>query len=150
MHTLELDETDVRILNILLEDAKMPLREIGKRLGISFVTVLNRIKRMEEEKVIKGYSVQIDTKKIGYDTVVIIHVRIAKGKMIEVEKRIASSRQAVSVYDTTGEYDVVIVGKFKSTSQMDSFLKKIQAYEFVERTNTALVLHTMKEGQIAL
>ncbi len=150
MNTLSLDETDVKILNVLMENAKMPLREIGKKLNISFVTVLNRIKRMEEEGVIKGYAAQIDTKKIGFDTCVIIHVKIAKGKMMEVERKIASSRQVVSVYDTTGEYDVVIVAKFKSTSSMDSFLKKIQTFEFVERTNTALVLHTMKEGQIVL
>jgi DNA-binding Lrp family transcriptional regulator len=150
MNIVQLDDTDVNILNVLMHDAKMPLREIGKKLAISFVTVLNRIKRMEQEGVIKGYAAQINTKKIGYDTCVIIHVRIAKGKMIEVEKKIASSRNVVAVYDTTGEYDVVIIAKFKSTTAMDTFLKKVQTYEFVERTNTALVLHTMKEGQIGL
>ena len=150
MNTLQLDEIDVKILNVLMEDAKMPLREIGKKLNISFVTVLNRIKRMEQEGVIKGYAAQIDTKKIGFDTCVIIHVIIAKGKMLELEKKIASSRHVASVYDTTGDFDAVIVAKFKSTSSMDSFLKKIQTYEFVERTNTALVLHTLKEGQIVL
>lgn len=150
MNTVQLDETDINILNVLIHDAKMPLREIGKKLGISFVTVLNRIKRMEQEGVIKGYSARIDTKKIGYDTCVIIHVIIAKGKMLELEKRIASSRQVAAVYDTTGDFDAVIIAKFKSTSSMDTFLKKIQTYEFIERTNTALVLHTMKEGQIVL
>ena len=53
-----------------------------------------------------------------------------------------------AIYDITGTFDAVILARFKSTRQMDAFLKKIQSYEFVERTETKLILKTIKEGSM--
>jgi len=54
----------------------------------------------------------------------------------------------VAVYDHTGPFDALILAKFKTRKQMDQFLKHLQTYDFVERTETMLVLNILKEGQI--
>jgi Lrp/AsnC family transcriptional regulator for asnA, asnC and gidA len=54
------------------------------------------------------------------------------------------------VYDTTGGFDAIVIGRFRSTRAMDSLLKKLQTFDFVERTNTKLILNTVKEDQIRL
>jgi Lrp/AsnC family transcriptional regulator, regulator for asnA, asnC and gidA len=145
-----LDDLDEKIINELIDDAKIPLRELASRLGVSFVTIMNRIKRLEKEGVIKGYTTQIDYDKTGYNIHVLIEVRIAKGKLLELEKKIARSPTVNCVYDTTGEFDATIIGRFRSTRAMDNFLKHIQTFDFVERTNTKLILNTIKEKPIRL
>lgn len=145
-----IDMIDEKILNALLTNAKMPLRDLAKTVGVSFVTVMNRIKRLEQEKIIRGYIPLVDYEKLGHGIHVLIDIQIAKGKLIELEKKIAQHPNVCAVYDTTGNFDAALFAKFKSTREMDAFLKKIQTYDFVERTNTRLILHTMKETQIRL
>jgi DNA-binding Lrp family transcriptional regulator len=147
---MQTDALDEKILNELSVNSKATLRSLAGKLGVSFVTVMNRVKRLEKESIIEGYSAKINFEKLGYGTHVIVDVRISKGKLFELEKRIALIKNVYAVYDTTGESDALVIGKFKSTRSMDEFLKKIQPFDFVERTNTKLVLHTIKEGEIRL
>ncbi len=144
------DKLDEKIMNELSINSKIPLRELALKMGVSFVTVMNRIKKLETKKIIKRYSAIIDHELIGYEVHVLIDIKIAKGKLFELERRIARSKNVYAVYDTTGEFDAVVLGKFNSTRSMDKFLKQMQGYDFIERTNTKLVLNTIKEEQISL
>ena len=145
---MKFDETDKKILNILIENSKLSLREIAKKAGVSVATVMHRINNMEKEKIIRQYSTMLDYDKLGYDVEVLIEIRISKGKLFHVEKEIAHHPNVFAVYDLTGDFDAAILARFKNRRQMDSFLKKIQTYDFVERTNTRLILNTIKEKQI--
>ena len=78
----------------------------------------------------------------------IISLRISRGKLFEVEKKISVSPGVFAVYDTTGDFDCVVIAKFKSRKALDVFLKRIQGYDFVERTDTKLILNVMKEEPV--
>lgn len=145
---MEADKNDLKILNELMDNSKAPLRKISDKVGLSFVTVMNRIKKLDREGIIKGYMAVLDYEKLGYDVEVLIEIRISKGKLFEVEKTIAAHPNVVSVYDFTGDFDALIMARFRSRKDMDTFLKKIQTYDFVERTNTRFILNTIKEGQM--
>lgn len=147
---MEIDKKDQDILNVLINDSRLSYRKIAKKVNLSAATVLNRIKRLEKENIIKGYSAILDYEKLGYDVWVIIQIRISKGKLFDVEQKIAIHPNVSIVYDHTGDFDATIVAKFKSRKLMDNFLKKIQTYDFVERTETKLILNTLKEDQIKL
>src|SRR3989344_8373234 len=142
---MELDNTDRKILNTIMENSRLSLRQIAKKADVSVATVMHRIKKLEDEKVIKKYTTKIDYEKIGFDVVVLIEIKISKGKLFEVERKIATHPNVSAIYDITGTSDAVILARFPTTRQMDNFLKKIQTYEFVERTETKLVLNTIKE-----
>ncbi len=144
------DKIDENILNALVGNSRLSCREIAKKTGVSAVTVLKRLKRLEKDKVIIGYSANLDYEKLGFDIDVIIKARIAKGKLLEVEKKIASHPGVTAVYDVTGQFDAIIIAKFRTRKQMDQFLKKIQTYEFVERTETSLILNTVVEKKAGL
>ncbi len=147
---MEIDKKDQDIINVLIDDSRLSYRKIAKKVDLSVATVLNRIKRLEKENIIKGYSAIVDYEKLGYDVWVIIQIRISKGKLLDVEQKIATHPNVFIVYDHTGDFDATIVAKFKSRKLMDNFLKKIQTYDFVERTETKLILNTLKEDQIKL
>ena len=145
---MKIDKTDKKILNILMENSRLSYREIAKKAGVSAVTALKRVKELEKENIIRSYDTRIDYEGLGYDVQVIIQMRIAKGKLFNVERKIAVDKHVFAVYDMTGAFDAMIIAKFKNRKSLDSFLKKIQGYDFVERTRTNLILHTITERRI--
>ncbi len=140
----KIDQLDKRILNILLSDSRLSYRKIAKMLKVSTATIMNRVNKLNKD-VIKKYSLLLDYEKLGYEIEAIIELRISKGKLISVEEKIATHPNVFAVYDVIGDFDAVVIARFKNRKAMDLFLKKIQTYDFVERTFTKFVLHTIKE-----
>lgn len=147
---MKVDDTDKKIMNVLLDDPTLSVRDIGKKVNVSAVTVLKRIKELEKNKVIKSYTTYIDYSLMGYDLDVLIKMRVSKGKMFEIEGKIANHKNVFAVYDTTGDFDALIIAKFKNRKSLDVFVKKIQTYPFVERTETLMILNTIKEKFISI
>ena len=145
---MQLEATDKKILNILVDNSRLSLRKIAKKADVSVATVMHHIKKLEKEGIIKKYTAKLDYERIGYDVEVIIEIRISKGKLFEVERKIAMHPNVFAVYDITGAFDALVLARFPTRRQMDNFLKKLQTYEFVERTETKLILNTIKEENI--
>ena len=142
---MELDEIDERILKNLLVDARQSARQLALRLEISTVTVLSRIKKLEKEKIIKGYTAIIDHEKIGYSLTSIIEIMAKNDKIVDIEKEIAKFENVCGVYDITGSTDTIIVAKFKERDELSKFVKALAAIPNVENTITHVVLNTTKE-----
>jgi len=140
-----LDDIDRRLLGELLRDSKRSYRELAKAIGVSAATVINHVQRLESAGVIKDYSVRLDHERLGYELTVITEITVSKGKLLETEEEIAKISNACAVYDVTGLTDAMVIAKFKSRSDLSEFTKKLLAMPFVERTNTHVVLTTMKE-----
>ena len=140
-----LNETDMKILQVLLEDARFSSRQVAKKIGVSVGTVLSRIKRMEENGLIKGYSVIMNHERLGYELTVVMEVTVSKGRLIEMENEIAKIPNVCSVYDVTGLTDAFIVAKFRTREELGKFTKRLLALPYIERTNTHVVLTTVKE-----
>jgi len=140
-----MDETDIKILHQILSDGRSSYRKIAEQIGVSPPTVLNRIQKLETNHVIKSYSAILDHEKLGYDLTAIIEVTAVKGKITEVEKHISKFPNVCAVYDITGLTDMLIVAKFRNRRELSDFVKKDLALPFVERTNSHMVLVTVKE-----
>jgi DNA-binding Lrp family transcriptional regulator len=133
-------------LKNLLEDARFSSRQIAKNVGVSVGTVLSRIKKMEEVGLIKGYAAILDHEKLGYELTVVTEITVSKGRLVEMENEIAKLSGVCGVYDVTGLTDAVIIGKFKSREDLGKFTKQLLALPYIERTNTHVVLATVKEN----
>jgi DNA-binding Lrp family transcriptional regulator len=142
---MDLNETDVKILQGLLEDARFSSRQIAKKVGVSVGTVLSRIKRMEREGIIKSYSAVLDQEKLGYELTVVTEITVSKGRLVETEREIAKIPNVCCVYDVTGLTDAVIIAKFRGREELGQFTKRLLALPYLERTNTHVVLTTVKE-----
>ena len=139
-------DIDTEILKILSKDGREFKSNIAEKLGHSPNTIKSHIEILETKGIIKNYGIQIDYEKLGYDIIALIEVTISKGKMLEVEKDIADHPNIYGVYDVTGEYDAIILARFKTRSELSNLVKKINSYEYVVRTNTHLILNVIKEG----
>ena len=141
---MSLDKIDEEILKILMKDARLSARQIAIKLKMSTVTILTRIKKLEKEKIIKGYTALIDHEKIGYDLTAVIEIT-AKKDILGIEEKLEKMENVCGVYDITGETDTVIIAKFRGRNELSNFVKTISRLENVENTITHIVLNTVKE-----
>jgi DNA-binding Lrp family transcriptional regulator len=142
---MHLDETDTKILEVLTIDARLSSRQVAKQCGVSIGTALSRIRKLEKEGVIRAYSALLDHEKLGYELTVVSEITVSKGRLLEMENEIARLPNVCCVYDLTGMIDAVIIAKFRSRQDLSKFTKRLLALPYVERTNTHVVLTTIKE-----
>jgi DNA-binding Lrp family transcriptional regulator len=142
---MTLDETDVKIIKKLLSHARLSYRTIAEEINVSPPTVLSRVEKLERDNIIKFYSAILDHEKIGYDLTAIIEVTAVKGKITDVEKHVSKFPNVCAVYDITGLTDMLIIAKFKNRKELSDFVKKDLSLPYIDRTNTHVVLITVKE-----
>ena len=142
---MTLDSLDEKILKNLAVDARQSARQLALKLGVSTVTILSRMKRLEMDKIIVGYTATIDHEKIGYSLTAIIEIIAKNDKIEDIEKEISKFDNVCGVYDITGTTDTIIIAKFKERNELSTFVKGLASIPNVENTITHLVLNTAKE-----
>ena len=142
---MSLNSKDSELLRCLNKNGRASQRELAATTGVALGTVNSHIKNLEKEKIIKGYYAHIDPEKIGFTLTAIINLRIAKGKIMDLQATIAKHPRVFGVYDVTGEWDSLVLARFKNREEMDSFIKTTLSQKNIERTSTSLVLNTVKE-----
>ncbi|MAK04804.1 MAG: AsnC family transcriptional regulator [Euryarchaeota archaeon] len=145
-----LDDVDRKLIEALMNNSRASMRQLAVELDVALGTIGNRLKRLEQEKIIKGYNVILDPAKVGWEMTVIVGLRITKGRMIEVQKRIAEDPRVFLVYDVTGDYDSFVVAKVQDTDDLNDLTKGVLTSEGIERSLTHVVLNTVKETSIKL
>ena len=140
-----IDELDKEILNALNKNARMSFRQVAKKLRISPTTLHNKVKKLENSGVLKGYIPLIDTESVGYNLTAIIGLRVNQEKDIEVQEAISKLPQVGAVYEVTGDWDLILICYFKGRKDLTYFLKKELPLSNIERAITQLVLKVVKE-----
>lgn len=140
-----MDKLDNSIIKSLNENGRKSLRTISKELKVSLSTISNRLKRLEEDGIIIRYIPVICPEKAGLDLTAVINLKITHGKLMETQKKISKDNHISAIYDITGEWDSVIIARFKDRKDLNRFIKKILSMEHIERTNTQVALNIVKD-----
>ncbi|ALU11832.1 AsnC family transcriptional regulator [Ignicoccus islandicus DSM 13165] len=145
MSPKELDELDYKILSELMKDARKSVREIAKAVNSSPATVHSRLQKLIKKGVIRGFIPLVDSSKVGYPVTAIIMVS-AKGEMLrKLEEELRSIKNVIAIYDITGDYDLMIIAKFRDMEGLDVFVKDLLAREEVVKTLTHIAFNVVKE-----
>ncbi|WP_099209931.1 Lrp/AsnC family transcriptional regulator [Thermococcus henrietii] len=139
------DELDLKIISLLQKNARLSFREIARELDVAVGTVYNRIKKLEEEGVIRGYTPVLDYEKLGFGLTALIGIKAQGRRIAEIERKIAEKTRAMMVYDITGEFDIFVIAKFKDRADMNRFVKWLLSLDGVEKTNTSVAMQVVKE-----
>ena len=142
---MNIDDTDRKIVAELTRDCRKSYRAIARSVGASVGTVLTRIRKMEKAGIIKGYTALLDQERLDYQLTVIAEITVSKGKLLEMEEAISKLPSTCAVYDVTGLTDAVVIAKFHGREELSKFTKSLLAMPFIDRTNTHVVLTTVKE-----
>ncbi|MEM4413957.1 MAG: Lrp/AsnC family transcriptional regulator, partial [Candidatus Caldarchaeum sp.] len=139
-------DLDRRIVEYLQRDGRAPLRELARQLGVSSATVGHRLRELESQGVIRGYKALVDYAKLGYP---ITTVTLIKARGNQIPKLVAELQQndehLTHVYEITGEFDILVIGKFRDQESMNREIKRLLSHPAIERTNTSIVLSVAKE-----
>jgi len=145
----KIDNTDEKILNILLEDADMSSRQIAKKCNIALGTVHNRIQKMKSSGIIKKKTILIDYDKLGYMIEVLIALKVKKGQFAYL-KKLANHPNVYFVMDMTGRYDAELLARFHTRRQLDTFVKELQMNESVLASRTRLILEICRNKEVSV
>lgn len=138
----EIDNVDLKILNLLMEDAKLPYTEVAKKVFVSGGTVHVRMKKLEEMGVVKGTTLMMDYSKLGYDVTCFMGIYLEKSSLYDtVVEQLKLIPEIVKIHYTTGNYNIFIKIHCKDTKHLKDVLHdKIQKVEGIERTETFISL----------
>ena len=148
--SLKLDDLDIDILRSLNDSARKSFRDIAKELHVSLTTVSNRVKAMEKAGVILGYIPIVDSSKLGYDIMAVIGIKVIHGRIVETERDLAKEPGVFAVFDSTGDWDAIVMARFKNRGELNTFVKKVLDHENVDRTYTQVVLNVTKDEKRVL
>ncbi len=146
-HKNSIDIVDVSILRELKNDCKQSYRTLATKLGVHPNTLMQRIKKLEKEKVIIGYHADIDYRKLGYDYHGVSMIRTKKSKITESMWEfddIKKIPELEALYTVTGQYDAIAVIRVKNREQLVEVLKRMQQNLMIAKTNTQIILSTFK------
>ncbi len=144
-----LDKKDLAILSVLKENSKLSTQQISKQTRIPITTVHNRIKKLEKEGIIKGYTVILDNKKIGKPIAAYILVTVDYKLLKEIKKSQYELAQQLLMHPAvessamiTGASDIIIKIRCGSIDELNEFVTVyLRNVEGVEKTQTAIVLN---------
>ena len=141
------ENLDRKLVNALLDDGRASLRSLGEDLDVSVTTVSNHISTLEEDGVIDGYAPVVDYGELGYDVTAIVQLKVEGSALPDITDRLQEHTHMVTVYETTGDHDIIAVGKFSDTDHMNDQIKELLIDPDINESNTSVVLNTVVENE---
>lgn len=134
-----MDEADQRIVGILVENARISLKELSQRIGLSSPSTAQRLRRIEERGILKSSTIDLDPKALGYSLQVIVRINPLPGALHLVEQAIRDTPEFVECDKVTGED--CFIGRLwvRSVEHLDHVLDRISERA---QTNTAIIKAT--------
>lgn len=150
--TFELDEIDRQILEGLQGDAKVSLNRLGERVGLSAPSVMERVRKLEQARIITGYHAILNARAIGLDVTAFIGVRVQSPSAIEAfEAWVEEVPHILECHHVTGGHTLMLKVKARNTAALEQLIRLIRSFEGVASTETMVVLSTRAErAQIPL
>ncbi|BAR67609.1 transcriptional regulator, AsnC family [Pseudomonas aeruginosa] len=130
------DDIDQRLINALMADSRLSLKALAQVSGLSAPSVAERLRKLEERGVIRGYTLDVDPRCFGYQFQAIVRIRPLPGRLHEVERQIQDIAEFTECDKVTGDDCFIARLQVRSMEQLDTLLDRINGYA---ETNTAIV-----------
>ena len=144
----KLDSIDKKILDILQDNARDSASNIAEIIGMSIPSVTDRIRKLQEFGIIKGFKAVIDSKKLGYDVGAIITIISESSANYSVLiKHISDNHEILKCFSTTGNGSHVLIINTQNSSSLEKLLRTIQGWPGVMRTETQIILTSYKDDE---
>lgn len=143
---IELDDIDRGILSLLQENCRTSLAKIGEQVGLSAPSVIERVKKLEDCGVIRGYHAILDARRLGMDIAAFIGVYVSHPGLIDdFENEIAKIEDVLECHHVTGSHTLLLKVKTVNTSSLETLISRLRSINGVEKTETMVVLSTYTE-----
>lgn len=147
-----IDKTDLKILEILMQDAKKPFTEVAKKVFVSQGTVHVRMNKMQEAGIVEKTTLKIDYAKLGFDITAFIGIYLEKSALYDqVLAKLKLIPEVTNIHYTTGNYSMFVKIHCRDTNHLKEVLHdKMQQVEGIERTETMISLEESLDRNVTL
>ena len=136
-----MDKIDLKLINLLQNNARMPLKALAAEVFLSSPATAARIERLESEGIISGYSATVDHKRLGYPITAFINLEMHPQDKPDFYPFICAHPNVLECACVTGPYSMIIKVAFASTEELDTFINQLQIFG---NTQTQIVFSTAK------
>ncbi|WP_313893416.1 Lrp/AsnC family transcriptional regulator [Psychrobacillus sp.] len=142
-----MDIIDGQILDALKRNGRSTASDISRKVNLSIPAVSERIRKLEESKIIEQYTVKVNREKMGYKLLAIIFVNIDHSASIQhFREAIIQFSEVIECHHMAGKYDYMLKVLIEDTTELEDFLSnKLKDIKGVQKSNTSIVLSTLKE-----
>lgn len=141
------ENLDGQLINALLNNGRESYRSLAEELNVSVTTVSNHLTDLEAAGVVEVFTPTVDYDKLGYDVTAILQLKVRGEALPTVTESLRGEKQMISVYEVTGDYDVIAVGKFNDTDDMNDQIKAVLSNADINESNTSVVLNIVAENR---
>ena len=151
-NTIKIDGIDKEIIRSLMNNARTPILEIAKRIGVSGAAIHQRLRKLENTELIEGSKIIINPKILGYKTMAFIGIYLEKaGDNADVVRELKKIPEVIESHYTTGNWSILTkILCVDNENLMQILNKKIQTINGVSRTETYISLDQQIDRQIAI
>lgn len=139
-----MDDTDRQIIALLRDDARLPVAALAERLRVARGTVQNRLRRLEEEGVIVGYTVRLRPDSEPHRIRAWMSIAVEGNAAPEVIRALRGEPQVGTLHSTNGRWDIMAELRAQSLEEFDQALTRIRLTPGISRTETSILLSTYK------
>ena len=146
--TVKMDETNKKILDMLIKDSRRPYREIAEELGITESTVRKRVKKLVEDKVIERFTLALNPEKSGRSVIAYVTAYPQNQREREVEELVKELPEVVEAYAMSGKCGVNMKVEVKDLQSLNRFLEKLQNEPAITALESCIALKELKRSVI--
>jgi Lrp/AsnC family leucine-responsive transcriptional regulator len=145
-----LDDTDLRMLDVLQREGRITNAELASRVNLSPAPCLRRLQRLESEGVITGYGARVDPRRLGLGLQAFVRIQLEKHDARTIERfsqRVMDWNEVIACFALTGDLDYLLHVYVADLDDFARFMNKVFGAGVVADVNSSFVLHSVKKGQ---
>lgn len=142
-----MDSTDYKIIEILLKDARIPMKELAKEVSLSAPAAAERVKKLEEANIIAGYKAVVNYEKLGKKINVLINVDMNVQKSKKFMEYVQTEDSIIECHHVTGPYCKIVKARIDSMEDLEKLIGKIQMFG---NTETYMILSSVVKDSISI
>ena len=136
--------SDFELIKLLMENSRTPYVKLGELLGVSETAIRKRVKRLEEEGVIRRYTIEVDPKKLGFKVNALIGLDTVPERLIAVIEELKAMEDVLSLYSASGDHMLLLECWFKDSEELARFVKSLESIRGVTKVCPAIILEKLK------
>lgn len=132
------------LVKLLMENSRRSYVELARLLGVTEAAIRKRVRRLEEEGVIRGYTIDVDPKRLGYEILCFLGLDIAPESYMRMLEVLRGRNEVVKLYSTSGDHNILAECWFRSLDELNKFIKELEGLPGLIRACPAIVLQRLK------
>ena len=136
--------SDFELIKLLMKNSRTPYVKLGELLGVSETAIRKRVRKLEEEGVIKRYTIEVDPKKLGFKVNALIGLDTVPERFIAVIEELKAMEEVLGLYSASGDHMILLECWFKDSDELARFVKRLESIHGVSRICPAIILEKLK------